>query len=218
MQENHIDIRKSARYYTLGALNDNTSEVWFILHGYAQLAKDILQKFEELNNDNIYFIAPEGLNKFYSRGFAGNPVASWMSSEDRMNEIKDYCNYLDQLFLYFELDKKPNIKINVLGFSQGVTTASRWIVSNDFSFHHFVLYAGEIAKEFQEELPSKLGNIPSTIVRGRNDSLIKEERIKSIIDLYKNTPHQYIEFEGGHEVTSEMAEMILKSRTIKIVT
>jgi hypothetical protein len=36
--------------------------------------------------------------------------------------------------------------------------------------------------------------------------------------FYKNTPHQYIEFEGGHEVTSEMAEMILKSRTIKIVT
>jgi flagellar FliL protein len=44
MQENHIDIRKSARYYTLGALNDNTSEVWFILHGYAQLAKDILHE------------------------------------------------------------------------------------------------------------------------------------------------------------------------------
>jgi len=212
MQENHIDIRKSARYYTIGTLNDNTKEVWFVIHGYAQLAKDILRKFETTNNNHILFIAPEGLNKFYSRGFTGNPVASWMSSEDRMNEIKDYCNYLNQLFLSLELTKKPNVRINVLGFSQGVTTASRWIESNDFSFHHFVLYAGEIAKEFQDKLPTRLANITSTIVRGKNDSLIKEDRIKTLINLYQNTPHEYIEFEGGHEVTTEMVELIL-SRT-----
>jgi predicted esterase len=209
MKENHIDIIKTARYYTLGTLNENTKEVWFILHGYAQLAKDILQKFETINNDPIFFIAPEGLNKFYSRGFAGNPVASWMSSEDRIHEIKDYCNYLNQLFLSFELDKKPNVKVNVLGFSQGVTTASRWIQSNDFSFHHFVLYAGEIAKEFQEKFPNKLGRIPSIIVKGTNDSLIKEERIKTLLAIYHQTPHQYIEFEGGHEVTVDMVELIL---------
>lgn len=209
MQENHIDITKTARYYTLGTLNDDTKEVWFIIHGYAQLAKDILQKFEGLNNEDIFFIAPEGLNKFYSRGFAGNPVASWMSSEDRTNEIKDYCNYLNQLYLSLELDKKPKVRINVLGFSQGVTTASRWIESNDFAFHHFVLYAGDIAKEFQEELPNKLACIPSTIVRGKNDSLIKEERIKNLLALYKNTAHQYLEFEGGHEVTPEMTQMII---------
>ena len=180
MQENHIDIRKSARYYTVGTLNENTKEVWFVIHGYAQLAKDILKKFETINNDQIFFIAPEGLNKFYSRGFAGNPVASWMSSEDRMNEIKDYCNYLNQLFLSFELDKKPQIRINILGFSQGVTTASRWIESSDYNYHHFVLYAGDIAKEFQDILPSRLANIPSTIVRGKNDSLIKEGRIRTL--------------------------------------
>jgi predicted esterase len=212
MQENHIDIRKSARYYTLGTLNENTKEVWFVIHGYAQLAKDILQKFETINNDHIFFIAPEGLNKFYSRGFSGNPVASWMSSEDRMNEIKDYCNYLNQLFLSLELDKKTNIKVNVLGFSQGVTTASRWIESNTFSFHRFVLYAGEIAKEFQAVLPLKLGNIPCVIIRGKTDSLIKEDRIETLLKLYQNTPHQYIEFEGGHEVTTEMVELIF-SRT-----
>jgi predicted esterase len=212
MQENHINIRKSARYYTLGKLNDNTKEVWFVIHGYAQLAKDILQKFEGIENDDIFFIAPEGLNKFYSRGFAGNPAASWMTSEDRLNEIKDYCNYLNQLFHSFELDKNSIVKVNVLGFSQGVTTASRWIESNDFSFHHFVLYAGEIAKEFQDRLPTRLANITSTIVRGKNDSLIIEDRIKTLINLYQNTPHEYIEFEGGHEVTTEMVELIL-SRT-----
>jgi len=209
MQEKHIEITKTARYYTLGTLNENTTEVWFIIHGYAQLAKDILQKFETINNDNIFFIAPEGLNKFYSRGFAGNPVASWMSSEDRLNEIKDYCQYLNQLYLILELDKKSNIKVNILGFSQGVTTASRWIESNDFLFHRFVLYAGEVAKEFQKKLPSKLGTIPSIIARGKTDSLIKEDRIETLLKLYQNTPHQYIEFDGGHEVTIEMAELIL---------
>lgn len=210
MQENHIEITKTARYYTLGTLNENTKDVWFVIHGYAQLAKDILQKFETINNDHIFFIAPEGLNKFYSRGFAGNPVASWMSSEDRMNEIKDYCNYLNELFLSLELHKKPNLKINILGFSQGVTSASRWIESNAFSFHRFVLYAGEIAKEFHEILPTKLSLIPSVIVRGKTDSLIKEARIETLLKLYQNTPHQYIEFEGGHEVTTEMIELIIR--------
>jgi predicted esterase len=212
MQENHINISKSARYYTLGKLNDNTKEVWFVIHGYAQLAKDILQKFEGIENDDIFFIAPEGLNKFYSRGFAGNPAASWMTSEDRLNEIKDYCNYLNQLFHSFELDKNSIVKVNVLGFSQGVTTASRWIESNNFLFQHFVLYAGDVAKEFQDTLPTRLANITSTIVRGKNDSLIIEDRIKTLINLYQNTPHEYIEFEGGHEVTTEMVELIL-SRT-----
>lgn len=212
MQENHIDITKTARYYTIGKLNEHTKEVWFILHGYAQLAKNILEKFEGLGSDEILFVAPEGLNKFYSRGFAGNPVASWMSSEDRLNEIKDYCAFLNQLYVSFELEKNPQININVFGFSQGVTTASRWIMSNNFRFNKFVLYAGEIAKEYHQYLPVRLANIPSVFVRGNADSLVAEERIENLMRLYINTKHKLINFDGGHEVTAEMAELIISDK------
>ncbi len=212
MLESNIEIKKTARYFTIGKRSKQTKDVWFIIHGYAQLAKNILEKFEGLESDEILFVAPEGLNKFYSRGFAGNPVASWMSSEDRLNEIKDYCAFLNQLYVSFELEKNPQININVFGFSQGVTTASRWIMSNNFRFNKFVLYAGEIAKEYHQYLPVRLANIPSVFVRGNADSLVAEERIENLMRLYINTKHKLINFDGGHEVTAEMAELIISDK------
>ena len=93
--KNHILVTKTARYFTLGELNENTRELWFVLHGYAQLASDFIQDFEGLDNGTRFIVAPEGLNKFYARGFGGKPAASWMTSEDRENEIIDYINYLN---------------------------------------------------------------------------------------------------------------------------
>ena len=44
--KNHIQVTKTARYFTLGELNEKTLEVWFVLHGYAQLASDFIKDFD----------------------------------------------------------------------------------------------------------------------------------------------------------------------------
>ena len=39
MNFGNIDFQFKARYYKLGELNANTKQVWWVLHGYGQLAQ-----------------------------------------------------------------------------------------------------------------------------------------------------------------------------------
>ena len=155
MQKHYFSVIKTARYFTQGNLNNHTKFIWIIIHGYAQTADAFLSSFESLGSEH-FIIAPEGLNKFYSRGFSGNPVASWMTSLEREQEIIDYTNYLNSLVNTLNLNSSSQGKTIVLGFSQGVSTQTRFIESSDFKFDYAVMIAGEIGKEFQENLYSKL--------------------------------------------------------------
>ncbi len=98
MKENHLKITKTARYYTLGELNDQTENVWFVIHGYGQLAEFFIKKFNVLNDGKTLIIAPEALSKFYLKEFTGRVGATWMTREDREHEIEDYINYLNTLY------------------------------------------------------------------------------------------------------------------------
>ena len=120
MDQKNISINKTARYFTLGNPNEKIETIWFLCHGYGQLANYFLKNFEILNNGKNLLVAPEGLHRFYLNGFGGRVGASWMTREDRLNDIKDYIGFLDQLYLEIVNPfKSRNIKINVLGFSQG---------------------------------------------------------------------------------------------------
>ena len=37
--EKHIKVERTARYFTLGELNEHTEQIWFVCHGYGQLAE-----------------------------------------------------------------------------------------------------------------------------------------------------------------------------------
>ena len=127
MTEKHIIINKTARYYTLGSLNERTKQVWFVLHGHGQLAGNFIKKFEPLLSDDVFFIAPEALNHFYLKRGSMDVGATWMTKEDRLNEIKDYINYLNDLYV-FDLKKEEWIKLkancNIPLTSSNANTAS----------------------------------------------------------------------------------------------
>ncbi len=82
MKEHHLIIPKTARYFQNGELNQSTSEVWIVCHGYGQLANFFLRKFDLLNSNTTCIIAPEGLHRYYLEGSAGRVGASWMTKED----------------------------------------------------------------------------------------------------------------------------------------
>jgi hypothetical protein len=96
MQSHDLSFEFNARYFTLGELNSYTREVWFVLHGYGQLASYFIQKFASLKENNIFVIAPEALSRFYvdpltSTGRASDRVgASWMTKENRLTDIRNY--------------------------------------------------------------------------------------------------------------------------------
>lgn len=125
----HYKIRaeKTGHYFTHGTLTGETKFVWVCLHGYGQLAKYFIQRFEFLDPRIHYVIAPEGLNRFYFEGVNERPVASWMTREDRLDEIADFVLFIEALRNNLRWDKHAEIKVIYLGFSQGVTTLIRWL-------------------------------------------------------------------------------------------
>jgi predicted esterase len=199
--QHHIQVTKTARFFTLGQLGPQIKEVWFVLHGYAQLAGEFIQDFEVMNDGTRFIIAPEGLNKFYARGFGGKPVATWMTSEDREVEIADYINYLT--VLYQSLDIPMQAKVVVLGFSQGVATASRFIHYTQQKIDAFVIYAGEIAAELVEPLSTKIQRLPVTYITGTNDPFITPEKHQRVYELMHQLNAKIIEFGGGHEINKK---------------
>jgi len=62
VQEHRITVSRSARYFTLGRPD---REVWFVLHGYGQLAARFLRHFEPLDDGTRLMVAPEALSRFY---------------------------------------------------------------------------------------------------------------------------------------------------------
>ncbi|MCZ8216519.1 MAG: phospholipase, partial [Cyclobacteriaceae bacterium] len=86
MNTHTISFQFKARYQTLGKLDANTRKVWFVLHGYGQLAEYFLRKFKSLEAQEIFVIAPEGLSRFYmedvtrrSQGGSQRVGATWMT-------------------------------------------------------------------------------------------------------------------------------------------
>lgn len=195
MTTHHIQVVKTARYYTLGELNGNTQELWFVVHGFAQLAEAFLTGFKALDNGHRFIVAPEALNRFYLR--AGKPEvgATWMTREEREKEIADYTDYLNALYDSLKIEGK--VRIVVLGFSQGVATISRWAFKNPRKIDVLIFYAGEPGNELQESMAEFAGS-RNYFIWGNQDPFINELNIQRFKDRMPN--FEFISFEGKHEI------------------
>ena len=89
---------KHSKTYRYEIINPSPSPelVIYVMHGYGQLAKFFIRKFQDLPN-NIMIIAPEGMHRFYLKESSGRVGASWMTKEARESDIKDNISWLDEL-------------------------------------------------------------------------------------------------------------------------
>lgn len=198
-----------ARYYKLGRIDDTTKQIWWVLHGYGQLAQYFVQKFKSLSENGICVIAPEGLSKFYLAGNMGRIGATWMTRENRTLEIENYTNYLDSILA---IERPPShVKTTLLGFSQGAATAVRWAMNGSLKFDRMVLWAGLFPPDMDFEKGSDLLKSKEVIeVLGKNDEFITQEKIAEMHDLNTRlhlTP-TIIEFDGKHELDVEVLNKI----------
>ncbi|HEY8402793.1 MAG TPA: hypothetical protein VIK89_16105 [Cytophagaceae bacterium] len=213
MEANYLEVKKTARYFTLGNLTEKTDTIWFVLHGYGQLAQYFIQKFTPLLDEKTVIIAPEALSRFYLTGFSGRVGATWMTKEDRENEIKDYCNYLNQLYKHItgQINNKK-ITFNLLGFSQGVPALCRWIDKFQPEFNKLILWAGIFPPDMNTDFifsPEYIQNHRTYIIYGNEDPLLKEEHIQQIEEFKKNIKNlSVIIFEGKHEIDPNVLPQI----------
>lgn len=215
MQKQEIKVTKTARYFTLGELNSDTKEIWFVLHGYAQTADLFLEDFKALQSENTFIVAPEGLSRFYWKDFTNNPVASWMTKTDREVDIQDNIEYLNSLYLKITegIDFK-NIKINFLGFSQGVATLSRWLYSGVVKSDANFLYAGDLAKEFDYSKSKNFKSAKNYFIYGSKDFFINESKVLSLKKYFSENKLNLniFTFEGKHQINEDALAYILKNK------
>lgn len=216
MQQINIKTEKTARYFTLGELTNKTKNIWIVCHGYAQLANHFLKWFDSIDNEENYLISPEALHRFYWKGFDGKVVASWMTKEDRLEDIKDYVNYLDQVALttISKIDRKK-VKVNILGFSQGGSTVCRWVTQSNLKFDSLTLWAGAFPEDidyFEEK--EFFNSLNLHIVIGDEDPFYNEERVEKQKQLLaeKSINYTLIRFKGNHKILpiplKELAERL----------
>ncbi len=207
MKQNKITIPKTAFYCTYGTKGDSLKNIWLVCHGYGQLAKFFIRNFKSLNENENFVIAPEGLHKFYLNGFSGRVGASWMTKEERENDIFDYNNYLNEVFQkeLSEVDL-TNVRVNMLGFSQGCATISRFLFEKNISPDSLILWAGDLPKDINLEDVKNFSNEKSIyFVIGNKDEFISINEFKEILRLHTENSISFHEiiFEGKHQITSE---------------
>lgn len=207
-RENHIKVQRTARFYTAGELNENTKEVWIVVHGWAQLAEAFIQDFDVLQSSKRFFIAPEALNRFYLKGGFDEVGATWMTKQDRSAEINDYVNYLDNLYADLLNGKiSTGTKITALGFSQGVTTVSRWANQTKNKIDRLIFYAGEPAAELQnEENLRAISKAENFYFYGTRDHIFTQERVEPFKSLMPK--FQFVEYDGSHRVKGDVLKQI----------
>jgi len=204
MQKHDIKVSKTARYFQLGERSDQIKEIWFVLHGYGQLASSFLNKFDVLNDGQKLVIAPEGLHRFYWEGFSGKVVASWMTKEDRQADISDYIEYLDAV--YREVVPTADVRIRLLGFSQGTATACRWAVLGKAKFNELILWSGAFPDDVDYvNNTSLLNTLNIKLLVGDEDQFFAMQQVvdhKEAIEA-KGVKVELITFDGEHKIYDE---------------
>lgn len=209
MEEQHIDISFTARYYTLGTLSPNPDqEVWVVLHGYGQLAKYFIQKFEAVVQRGGVVVAPEGLSLFYLQGTEGRIGSTWMTKEYREQSINNYIGYLQKVYQVLELHHK---RLVVFSFSQGGATLIRWVVKHRVSFQKMIVWAGGFPPDVNPEVCRDLfsGKL-LYYVYGDQDQYITPARMEKQQALFKQFHFQpeIIKFSGRHVVDPDVLRQL----------
>ncbi len=207
--EHHIEVKRTLRYFAAG---QPTAEGTLLvaLHGYAQHPRFFLQKLASLTDHGIAIVAPEGLHRFYTTGASGRVGASWMTKEDRLNDIADINHYLTEL-LQLPAFAKCQKKV-LLGFSQGTATAVRFLCSTSEPFQRVILWAGTFPPDVDRpEQLQRLRNTKLEVVIGDDDTLVSQGQLTEASAWLQNgnVAFKQHRFKGGHVIDLELLTQLL---------
>lgn len=132
-------------FETLNERKPNTKNVWIVFHGLGYLSRYFLRYFKTLNPDENYIICPQAPSKYYIGSQFKNVGACWLTKENTQLETENILKYVDAVY-EAEISEKP-INFIVLGYSQGVSIATRWVASRKIQCKHLILHSGGIPAE-----------------------------------------------------------------------
>ena len=202
-EEKEITYTTRNSYSTLNALTEHTKNVWFVCHGMGYLSRYFLRYFKNLNAEENYFIAPQAPSKYYIQPKM-HVGANWLTRDNTESGMQNILNYFDAVF---EAENIPeDVNFIVLGYSQGVSVAMRYLAKRQLQCSQLVLHSGGIPKELTAkdfEYLSKDTKVK--LIYGTEDEYLDAERIvqeSERADELFGDRLEILPFEGKHEVNT----------------
>lgn len=204
--EHHLTVPRTARYEQLGKISAATRQLWLVAHGYGQLAGYFSRHFESVlaaDPAGTVIVAPEALSRFYLASNGGRVGASWMTTADRTAEIADQAAYFDALLAHLLAACPPDVRVTVLGFSQGTATVSRWLAGRTDGWrpHQLILWAGGFPADIEAEAARRLlRGLPVVLASGEQDGYVGPEKLQAQAEALRLHDAQITtqSFEGTH--------------------
>ncbi len=203
--EKKLSYQISNSYSTLNKFTSKTKNVWVVFHGIGYLSRYFLKYFKELDPEENYIIAPQAQSKYYLNDEYRHVGASWLTKENTEADIENLLGYLEAVYTAEALQNAPNLIL--MGYSQGVSVATRWVARNKIECSQLILCSGGLPVELETEDFEFLTNTKVTMIYGTKDEFLNEERLKKEHAKAKGLFGEKLEiisFEGGHEVNVEL--------------
>ncbi|KAA3621893.1 MAG: esterase, partial [Flavobacterium sp.] len=165
-----------------------------------------------LNPETNYINAPQAPSKYDLKPDAKHVGASWLTREDTIAETKNILSYVDAVWEAENITNSSSLI--VLGYSQGVSIATRWIASRKIQCKQLVLHSGGIPKELKpENFIYMAASTKVLFMYGDQDPYISPSRLVEEAEkgakLFGNKL-DVRSFKGAHEVNIEFLQNILQ--------
>ena len=197
-EEKEISFNCTKTYSTLNRLTSETETIWFVCHGMGYLSRYFLKYFKGLDQNTNYLIAPQAPSKYYMAPSFKHVGASWLTRENTVRETENIMQYFDSIF---EAEPIPSEKrFVILGYSQGVSVAMRYVASRKIQCDQLVLMSGGIPKELKAQ---DFDHLNCRVVQtfGIHDEYLDEDRIQYETNRIKElfgSRAEIIPFDGQH--------------------
>ncbi len=211
VQEKAVTYQHRNSYATLNTLSDTTEFVWLVFHGIGYLSRYFLRYFTDFPESKHYFIAPQAPSKYYLNGEYKHVGASWLTRENTAVEKENVLAYLDAVLASETIPKR--CKLVILGYSQGVSIAARFLAYKKINPYQIILYAGGLPEELGEKDFRYLSEeTVVSFVYGRQDPYLNPDRLareQLKLDALFAGRAKLRPFDGGHEVKKEVFKDLL---------
>ncbi len=216
ISEHHIQVARTLRFFTAGEIHAE-GRLIIALHGYGQHPLFFLKKLEVLAGNRSLVVAPEGLHRFYTQGMSGRVGASWMTKEDRLNDIADQYTYINQLLEQPHWNVAERI---LLGFSQGAAAAVRFFCADEqHRFTRLVLWAGSFPPDLPlPENAERLNAVGIDVVIGSADEFMQQNDVDDLMQRFEaaNIRYRLHTFDGNHDLHEPTLLELIGSGKTKI--
>lgn len=208
-KEKEISYQSTSTYSTLNTLTEQTKNVWLVFHGMSYLSRYFLKYFKELDPNDNYIIAPQAPSKSYIQPSFKNVGATWLTKENTLTETNNILLYIDAVLEREHITDNKNII--VLGYSQGVSIAMRYIAKRKMQCDKLVLMSGGIPKELKTE---DFEFLTSDVIHiyGIHDEYLNADRMEYETNRIKELFDKRVEiipFDGKHIVNTKLIHSLV---------